>query len=105
MFSLKKGVDIIVDLFYTLPFMISITFNFLQVEYILVFGAADVIVLTIIIVLIPYLILQCRGQQGKCRAARRRVTGLSGDTSSCGGAGDSYLELSTVDFIVPGRHK
>ena len=65
------------------------------------FGAAAVIVLTIIIVLILYLILQCRGQQRKRRAARRRAAGLC-DTSSGGGGGDSYLERSTVDFIVPG---
>ena len=73
----------------------------MKVEYILGFGAAAVIVLTIIIVLILYLILQCRGQQRKRRAARRRAAGLC-DTSSGGGAGDSYLERSTVDFIVPG---
>ena len=79
----------------------SILFLFFQVEYILGFGAAAVIVLTIIIVLILYLILQCRGQQRKRRAARRRAAGLC-DTSSGGGAGDSYLERSTVDFIVPG---
>ena len=80
---------------------IQFCFCSFKVEYILGFGAAAVIVLTIIIVLILYLILQCRGQQRKRRAARRRAAGLC-DTSSGGGAGDSYLERSTVDFIVPG---
>ena len=80
---------------------IQFCFHSFKVEYILGFGAAAVIVLTIIIVLILYLILQCRGQQRKRRAARRRAAGLC-DTSSGGGAGDSYLERSTVDFIVPG---
>ena len=82
---------------------IQFCFYSFKVEYILGFGAAAVIVLTIIIVLILYLILQCRGQQRKRRAARRRAAGLC-DTSSGGGAGDSYLERSTVDFIVPGSY-
>ena len=88
----KRNAKLIINRFFAI---------YLKVEYILGFGAAAVIVLTIIIVLILYLILQCRGQQRKRRAARRRAAGLC-DTSSGGGAGDSYLERSTVDFIVPG---
>ena len=65
-------------------------------EYILAFGAAAVIVLTIIIVLILYLILQCRSQRRKRRAAR--AAGLHCDSNS-----GSYMERSTVDFIVPGE--
>ena len=60
------------------------------------FGAAAVIVLTIIIVLILYLILQCRSQRRKRRAAR--AAGLHCDSNS-----GSYMERSTVDFIVPGE--
>ena len=70
--------------------------NEFQVEYILGFGAAAVIVLTIIIVLILYLILQCRSQRRKRRAAR--AAGLHCDSNS-----GSYMERSTVDFIVPGE--
>jgi hypothetical protein len=66
------------------------------VEYILGFGAAAVIVLTIIIVLILYLILQCRSQRRKRRAAR--AAGLHCDSNS-----GSYMERTTVDFIVPGE--
>ena len=65
-------------------------------EYILGFGAAAVIVLTIIIVLILYLILQCRSQRRKRRAAR--ASGLHCDSNS-----GSFMERSTVDFIVPGE--
>ena len=65
-------------------------------EYILAFGAASVIVLTIIIVLILYLILQCRSQRRKRRAAR--ASGLACDSNS-----GSFMERSTIDFIVPGE--
>ena len=79
---------------------------FFQVEYILGFGAAVVIVLTIIIILILYLILQCRSRH-KRRNRRRR--GESGRSATSGGGGncdsnsESYMERSTVDFIVPGE--
>ena len=49
-----------------------------------------------IIVLILYLILQCRSQRRKRRAAR--AAGLHCDSNS-----GSYMERSTVDFIVPGE--
>ena len=102
---------------------------FFQVEYILGFGAAVVIVLTIIIVLILYLILQCRDRHKRLRAAGRfgdggsdgggggilgAVTGRGLGAAGGGGGGggllacdrssnSSFLERSTVDFIVPGE--
>ena len=48
------------------------------------------------LVLILYLILQCRSQRRKRRAAR--AAGLHCDSNS-----GSYMERSTVDFIVPGE--
>lgn len=68
----------------------------IKVEYILGFGAAVVIVLTIIIILILYLILQCRSRHKRRRAAR--AMGLHCDSNS-----GSFMERSTVDFIVPGE--
>jgi hypothetical protein len=85
-------------------------FRFLQVEVILGFGAAVVIVLTIIIVLILYLVLQCRDRRKRLRAAR---AGAGGGSAGGGGglllagcdrsSNSSFVERSTVDFIVPGE--
>jgi len=82
---------------------------------ILGFGAAVVIVLTIIIVLILYLVLQCRDRRKRLRAARAAMGGGGGASSGGGGSGglllagcdrssnSSFVERSTVDFIVPGE--
>nr|XP_040563886.1 uncharacterized protein LOC121114098 [Lepeophtheirus salmonis] len=68
----------------------------LKVEYILGFGAAAVVVLTIIIIMILYLVLQCRSRRYKSRLSRA----LHCDSNS---NSNSYIERSTVDFIVPGE--